>query len=50
MVNNIRKKLVNPSGPTHLMNETLSHYIRMKANFHCRDLKEKCIAANKSII
>jgi len=46
MVNNIRRKLINPDIPTFLMNETLSRY-HMKANFHCRCLKEKYTAANK---
>jgi len=46
MVNNIRRKFINPDSPIYLMNETLSRY-HMKPNFHCRCLKEKCTAANK---
>jgi len=46
MVNDIRRKLINPDSPTYLMNETLSRY-HMKSNFHWRYLKEKCTAANK---
>jgi len=47
MVNNIRRKLINPDSPTYLMNETLSRY-HMKANFQCRCFKEKCTAGNKN--
>jgi len=46
MVNNIRRKLINPDSPMYLMNETLSRY-HVKENFHCWRLKEKCTAANK---
>jgi len=46
MVNNIRRKLINPDSPMYLMNDTLSR-CHMKANFHRRCLKEKCTAADK---